>query len=111
MKRALATAALVALCATAQAKFWDGNMLHNHINGTQGEQVLALGFIIGVADSLHGEVQCAPANATAGQMRDMVAGFLNRVPNVRHLSAEAIVTYVLINTWPCQKKNKGGGTL
>lgn len=108
MKRA-ATFALVALCATANAKFWDGNTLHNHLNGNQSEQILAIGYVLGVADSLHGEVQCAPANATAGQMRDMVAGFLNRVPNVRHLAAEAIVTYVLINAWPCPKKNKGGG--
>jgi hypothetical protein len=109
VKRAIATAALVALCAAAHAKFWDGNLLHNYLNGSQGEQVLALGFIIGVADSLHGEVQCAPANATAGQMRDMVAGFLNRVPNSRHLPAEALVAFVLINAWPCQKKNKGAG--
>ena len=109
MKRALAAAALVALCATAHAKFWDGNSLHNHLSGSPSEQILALGFIIGVADSLHGSVQCAPANASAGQMRDIVAGFLNRVPAVRHLSAEAIVSYVLINTWPCQKKNSGTG--
>lgn len=108
MKRAIAAAALVALCATAQAAFWDGNTLHSHLNGNTSEQILASGFIMGVADSLHGDVQCAPSNVSVGQVRDMVAGFLGRVPNARHLPAHALVAYVLINTWPCQKTNKGG---
>lgn len=109
MRHAIAAAALMALCATAHAKFWDGNSLHSHLNGNSSEQILAVGFIMGVADSLHGEAQCAPSNVSVGQIRDMVAGFLNRVPNARHLPADALVAYVLINAWPCQKKNKGGG--
>jgi hypothetical protein len=63
---------------------------------------------MGVADSMHGDMQCAPNNVSVGQIRDMVAGFLNRVPNARHLEAHALVAYVLIKTWPCQKKNNGG---
>ena len=96
MKRALAAAALVALCATANAKFWDGNTLHNHLNGNQSEQILAIGYVLGVADSLHGEVQCAPANATSGQMRDMVRNYLTNTPAVRHLPADLLVLHVLV---------------
>lgn len=104
MKSAIATAALVALCATAHAEFWDGNKLHNHLNGSTGEQLLGLGYVMGVADALQHITFCPPSNVTAGQVRDMVANYLSNVPADRHLTADGLISKVLKGVWPCAQR-------
>jgi len=108
VRAALITLALVA--GSAQAEFMDGNMLLQRLGGTHGEQMMALGYVIGVSDALHHVVHCAPVNVTSGQMRDMVTNYLSNVPAERHLVANVLVARVLRSTWPCASRQQGGGT-
>ena len=107
MKRGILILAL--LCGSAHAEFWDGNKLHNHLSGTTGEQLLGLGYVMGVADSLQHVTFCPPANVTAGQVRDMVANYLNNVPADRHLTADGLINKVLKGVWPCAQRPAPSG--
>ena len=102
--RAVFAVGLLALCATAQAEFKDGNKLYSDLTGNHGAQMLALGYITGVADALGGVTHCAPANVTAGQIFDMTKQYLEENPSLRHFTADLIVSRVLGRTWPCPKK-------
>lgn len=103
MNKVLVIASLVASTA-AQAEFYDGNKLLSKMNGEHTDRMVALGYIMGVADTQHGVSQCAPSNSTAGQMFDMVKQHLERNPALRHYSADIQVQYVLKNAWPCAEK-------
>lgn len=110
--RAIATAALVALCATAHANFKDGNRLLADLNNTGASNTqimpaLGLGYIMGVADAYGGITHCPPDNVTAGQVRDMVRNYLENNPAIRHLPANQIVVSVLRGVWPCADKPAG----
>ena len=96
---------LVLVAGTAQAgTFWDGNKLYNKLNGSIFEQGQALGYIMGAADAMDSVVVCAPLNATAGQMQDMVKNYLDNYPAVRHFAADTLISVVLGRVWPCDKK-------
>ena len=96
---------LVLVAGTAQAgTFWDGNKLLSKLRGETIEQMQALGYIMGAADAMDTVVVCAPLNATAGQMQDMVKNYLDNYPAVRHLAADSIISVVLGRVWPCDKK-------
>lgn len=110
MKRALAAAALVALCATAHAEFKDGNKLLADLNGTGSVlPAVGLGYVMGVVDAYGGITHCPPENVTAGQIRDMVRNFLENTPSIRHLPANDIVGHVVKKAWPCAETRKGTG--
>lgn len=108
MRAALLTLAL--LCGSAHAEFIDGNKLLSDMNGSHGMQMSALGYVMGVADTLQGVTVCAPPSVTSGQMRDMVFNYLTNTPAVRHLSGDSIVTHVLKSVWPCANQRRGTGT-
>jgi hypothetical protein len=107
--RKLIAASLLALCANAHAEFRDGNDLYEDIrNSSYYMQGVAMGYIMGVTDSLRGITHCIAENATAGQIQDMVKQYLEENPGVRHLTANVLISRVLSRTWPCPKK---GGSL
>ena len=106
MKKAIIGLALLT-CLSAHAEFKSGNKLYEQMRGTQGEQMLALGYITGVIDTLQGATICAPETLTAGQAVDMTKKYLEEYPAVRHMSADVIVNRVMSLVWPCAKK--GGG--
>ena len=91
-------------CTSAHAEFYSGNDLLGKINGDFGDQMLALGYVMGVFDAYRSVEHCPPENITAGQVRDMVRQHLVSSPSVRHLTADLQVRYVLKNAWPCAKK-------
>lgn len=102
---------LAALCAgTAHAEFIDGNKLLADMNGSHGQQMSALGYVMGVADTLTSVVICMPENVTSGQINDMVKNYLNNVPRERNLSGDVIVSKVLKATWPCAEKKPAPGS-
>ena len=103
MKKLILVLALVAVTAQA-GTFWDGNKLLSKLRGETIEQMQALGYIMGAADAMDSVVVCAPLNATAGQMQDMVKNYLDNYPAVRHLAADSIISVVLGRVWPCDKK-------
>ena len=98
--------AVLALCfvaAGAHAEFKDGNKLLSEMNGSQFQQMSALGYVVGVADALDGVTVCSPNSVTAGQIHDMVKQFLENNPGLRHFTGDAIVNRVLSKAWPCKK--------
>ena len=105
MKKLIGT---MILCASfsSHAEFKDGNKLLAEMTGSHGNQMHALGYVVGVADALTDITFCAPATITAGQVHDMVKQYLEAYPANRHNSADRIVNRVLSNAWPCKK---GGG--
>lgn len=106
MKRFLILAAwCVALPAVAQFK--SGNKLLQQMDGDFGDQMNAIGYVAGVADTLQGAVVCAPQSVTAGQLVDMTKVYLERTPARRHLAADVLIHDLLKAMWPCVKK--GGG--
>ena len=104
MKRLLLTIGACACLSAHAGTFWDGNKLHSKLNGSIFEQGQALGYIMGAADAMDSVVVCAPLNATAGQMQDMVKNYLENYPAVRHLAADSLIGVVLGRVWPCDKK-------
>jgi hypothetical protein len=91
----------------AQAEFLDGNKLLNRINGSSTvEEMVALGYVMGVHDVGQGILHCSPSNAQAGQVLDMVRNYLTNTPAERHLSADILVNRVLKIAFPCQQRQK-----
>lgn len=110
MKRILV--ALAILSGAAHAEFLDGNKLHSYLTSESTTQrAVGVGYVMGVADSMHGAAYCPPETVTAGQMRDMVSNYLANVPADRHLSADSIVSKVLKSVWPCAQRPPAGRSL
>ena len=110
MKRLLLACTLVASGAT-HAEFWDGNKLLQALNGNHSEQMMAMGYVVGVADAVRSRDWCPTSPAiTAGQITDLVKITLERTPSIRHLTGDTLVSASLNVTWPCAN-NRGGRAL
>jgi len=98
---------LALLGTNAYAEFMDGNRLYERMtSGKNTDYAMTLGYIIGVADTMQEVAHCAPSNATAGQLVDMVKLYLEQQPSVRNKTADVIVIHVLKTTWPCARGTK-----
>lgn len=100
----------VALCATSvQAEFIDGNKLLADMNSSGMRQMSAIGYVMGVADTLTSVTVCMPASVTAGQVYDMVKNHLEANPQTRHQTGDSLVSQVLTRVWPCRQQQRGSG--
>lgn len=108
--RAAALILSAALCGPAVAEFWDGNALWQRLTGNTSQELVAMGYIMGVADAGHSVEHCPPPNVTSGQILDMVKQHLERNPAIRNRTADTIVLHVLRNQWPCANNNRRGST-
>lgn len=104
--KAIISTILLTLSTTASAGFYTGNDLFERLNDPD-RVYLGMGYIAGVSDLGSGDYHCAPESVTLGQVRDMVTQYLRTNPSNRHMSAALLVTYTLMEQWPCPKK-KGG---
>lgn len=105
MKKFISTVLLLS-STTAFADFYTGNELLERLNDPD-RVYLGMGYIAGVSDLGAGEYHCAPGEVTLGQARDMVRSYLVSNPSNRHMSAAVLVTFTLMERWPCpQKKGK-----
>lgn len=101
MKKLLLLAVMT--CGAAHAEFKDGNKLYSDLTGTTAQQMVGMGYVMGVADALSNVTVCAPPNVTAGQVTDMVRLYLEEQPQLRHFMADSLVNRVLSKAWPCKK--------
>lgn len=101
-------ALLLVLAMPAHAYFVDGNTLLERMEdpGTV-KPMVALGFVLGVADSFEQTQICLPENVRAQQLYDLVRDWLRANPDKRHVQAAAIVLVVLRQAWPCANQPKG----
>ena len=110
MKRLIGIATL-SLCLTAHAEFLDGNKLLQRINSSSPvEEMVALGYVMGVHDFGQGVMHCSPPNAQAGQIMEMVKNYLSNTPAERHFTGDVLVTKVLKIAFPCPAKSRGNPT-
>ena len=106
MKKLLLATAL--MCGAAHAEFYTGNdLLSKQQSSSTVDNMVALGYVMGVFDATRGEAHCPPDNVTAGQVKDMVRNHLEATPSTRHYVADMQVRYVLNRAWPCAKKGSG----
>lgn len=107
----LAAIGLLSVINYSHAQFIDGNGLLDRMDdpGTV-KPMVALGFVLGVADSFRGSDICLPPTVQARQPYDLVHQWLKANPDKRHLEAAAIVLAVLSRAWPCQKADLSRGS-
>lgn len=105
MKKLILATALLA--GSAHAEFLTGNELLTRMNGSTTDQVLALGYVMGVFDAQNHIGFCQPGQVSAGQARDIVKNYLERSPQHRHLTADVLAIVALGTAWPCKQKGNG----
>ena len=109
MRKLLAT--LLFVPVMAHAEFWTGNNLYDRLSSSDVlERVQALGYVMGVYD-VYVHVTFCPVNQssiTAGQIRDMAAGWLAANASTRHRNAEALLNDMFRQAWPCRNRNNKG---
>jgi hypothetical protein len=99
-----AVAVLATLPFTAHAEFKDGNGLLADIQSDSVvNRMVALGYVIGVADAVRGLMYCPPGNVTAGQLVDVTKLWLLTNPAQRTLTGDVVVQVALGIAWPCPK--------
>lgn len=104
MKRALGVTLLtLSLYAPAHAEFMTGRTLLARMNGDATDRANAVGYIIGVADSMMGTYSCPPHGLTSGQLASEVRKVLIDNPDKLMASADVFVQSVMLQ-WPCSKK-------
>lgn len=98
-------AALMFMPLMACAEFYDGNKLLRELTGDTAERLAALGYVAGVHDSHRTVSHCTPDNVTLGQLTEMVVQFLQANPNIRHETADVLVSGMLQQVFPCRSNN------
>lgn len=97
------------ITSTAQAEFLTGNMLLQRMQSASNtENMVALGYVMGVFDTKHSVNHCPSSNVSTGQARDVVKQFLESYPSVRDHTADMLVQVALAAAWPCKDKKNGG---
>ena len=110
MKKILITLLLVP--TMAQATFLSGNSLLSRMKSTSSiENMVALGYVMGVSDTYQNQTHCSGRNVTSGQTHDVVKQYLETNPSIRDNAADILVMIALSQAFPCkqQKDNKGNG--
>jgi hypothetical protein len=89
--------------------FESGNELFRHCNSNNGGDMgICIGYIQGVVDELESinamgkHPHCTPLGAEASQARDIAVNYLSDHPEMRDLSASALVTTAIMQAWKCK---------
>jgi hypothetical protein len=97
------------LSGEGKAGFIDGNLLNEICQTKNGyDRGTCTGYIMAIIDisekkPFYGYCHQIPSAATGVQVRDVVKAWLEKHPEVRHLSAHSLVVRTLSETWPCKK--------
>lgn len=102
---------LVLVGGLARAEFLDGNELLLRLSSEDsGRRSVALGYVMGVFDTMHNVNHCAPTNVTGGQVRDIVRNYISNTPAKRHLTGDTLTLEALAIAFPCANKPRGNGS-
>lgn len=106
MKAIAAVLMLFTCSAHAAGSFYTGNHLLRLLQSDNyQERGVAMGYVAGAIDMGDGVIFCSPSNTvTIGQVRDMVQGYLESTPSIRHMSADSIIIDLFKRLWPCAKR-------
>ena len=101
------SALIFAVSLPVSAAFVDGNELYNDmISDNPIDNIHALGYISGVADTGHEVFFCIPPNVSLRQIFDMTEIELKNNPSIRNYTADRILIAILKKRWPCANKGK-----
>lgn len=109
MKIKLVAATLTFMCISAHAEFKSGTDIMQDLEADQrGDATYKIGvttgYVMGVADSVAGILQCYPASATVMQTKQIVYNYMKSHPESWNKSADQIIIDALKRTWPCPTK-------
>jgi hypothetical protein len=96
---------------------WDGNKLQAACSGTTSTTLtMCATYIFGVIDGVrvmeasfmavsvtHQSAFCIPDGVSIGQLKDVVALYLNEHPEQRHYAAAGLVLAAVSGAFPCSK--------
>jgi hypothetical protein len=100
-------AGLMFVCASASAQYQSGNDLHKDLNDSSTQsKMYALGYIVGVTDSVLDIAVCIPAGVMQGQLQDVMKNYLHANPQNRDVAAHILVIAALGQHWPCASRRK-----
>jgi len=114
----LLAAFMVAACVSSQCYsspvYYDGNALKQVLDQwarrdaggaySQLDAGIALGYVIGVADTISGTSYCVPPKAPANQLLAVVYKYLQEHPAEWSMSGDQVVAAALSQAFPCPKK-------
>ena len=100
--------AMLSVSAVAHAEFVDGNLLLSRMLGSDTDQVYALAYTVGVADSTMNSVWCPLANMKSLEVVELTKAMLIASPTKRHLSGDVFVIAALKGAHPCVNKPSAG---
>jgi hypothetical protein len=100
-------AGLMFVCTSVSAQYQSGNDLYKDLNSSSAQlNMYALGYVIGVADSILNIAVCIPPSVTQGQLQDVMKNYLHANPQNRDVSAHMLVIAALAQHWPCENRRK-----
>jgi hypothetical protein len=100
-------ASLMFVCTSVSAQYQSGNDLHKDLNDSSAQsKMYALGYIVGVTDSVLDIAVCIPAGVTQGQLQDVMKNYLHANPQNRDVAAHILVIAALAQHWPCANRRK-----
>lgn len=73
-------------------------------NDPEAKAAYFRGYVVGVADAVHGTVWCPPGNVSAERIQQMVSSYMKERPATVSQDAVAVVTASLGASFPCQGK-------
>ena len=110
MSKHLIASTLLALSSIAHAEFVDGNLLLSRMLGNETDQVYALAYTVGVADTTMNNVWCPPEQMKSAEIVTLTKAMLIASPTKRDLSADVFVVAALRNKYPCAAKKIAPGS-
>ena len=95
--------ALTSTSPQAATVYQTGNQLFARCSAPSNvvEEMVFLGYVIGVSDAYGSPPLCVPQAATAKQLSDISCQYLRNHPEKRHLSGQTSVVEALRAAFPC----------
>lgn len=115
MKKTILIFLIATLSGTANADFLNGNKLkelmiearamdNNASNASSYKSAFYSGYVTGVADASFDVRWCPRPTITVGQIKNVVAKFLDDNPAELDKSAESLITAALSQAFPCSRR-------
>ena len=101
-------AVMLTIATMAHAEFIDGNLLLSRMLGDDLDQVFALAYTVGAADSSNGVYWCPKGDMKSIEVFNLTKALLIATPTKRNTSADVFVVTALRKVYPCAPKVPAG---
>lgn len=101
---------LAAMSVSAQGvTYYTGNQLMEwNSSNTALDRGRFMGYVVGIVDAKSTgwestRLSCVPSGVTVGQLQEVVHKYLKQNPQEWHLEADLLVTFAMMEAFPCPK--------